>query len=80
MSRKQRGYDSQRIVADFLKANGWPYAEPVGAGRPGSDVTGVVGVDIEVRSQPKPAMKLWHITGMPTRPMFSTSSQKRSIH
>jgi hypothetical protein len=51
MSRKQRGYDSQRIVADYLKASGWPYAEPVGAGRPGSDVTGVVGVDIEVKAR-----------------------------
>ena len=51
MSRKQRGYDSQRIVADYLKSNGWPYAEPVGAGRPGSDVTGIVGIDIEVKAR-----------------------------
>ena len=49
--RKRRGYESQRIVADYLKASGWPYAEPAGAGRPGSDVTGVVGVDIEVKAR-----------------------------
>ena len=50
-SRKQRGYDSQRIVANYLKNQGWMYAEPVGAGRPGSDVTGVIGVDIEVKAR-----------------------------
>jgi hypothetical protein len=49
--RKRRGYESQRIVADYLRANGWPYAEPAGAGRPGTDVTGVVGVDIEVKAR-----------------------------
>jgi len=41
--RKHRGYASQRIVADYFAANGWPYAEPVGAGRTGSDVTGMLG-------------------------------------
>lgn len=50
-SRKQRGYDSQRIVANYFKENGWPFAEPVGAGRAGSDVTGIVGVDIEVKAR-----------------------------
>lgn len=50
-SRKQRGYDTQRIVANYLRTAGWPFAEPVGAGRPGSDVTGVVGVDIEVKAR-----------------------------
>ena len=50
-SRKQRGRQSERIVADYFKANGWPYAEPVGAGRAGSDVTGIVGVDVEVKAR-----------------------------
>ena len=50
-SRKQRGYDSQRIVANYFKEHGWPFAEPVGAGRSGSDVTGVVGCDIEVKAR-----------------------------
>ena len=49
--RKRRGYESQRIVADYLRASGWPYAEPAGAGRPGTDVTGVVGVDVEVKAR-----------------------------
>lgn len=47
--RKHRGYKSQRIVADYLR-NWWSHAEPVGAGRPGSDVTGVP-FDIEIKAR-----------------------------
>ena len=58
--RKHRGYASQRIVADYLRVNGWPYAEPVGAGRDGSDITGLVDIDVEVKARrgfnPKAAM------------------------
>ena len=50
-SRKHRGYNSQRIVADWFTTNGWPYAEPVGAGRAGSDITGMPGIDIEVKAR-----------------------------
>ena len=50
-ARKHRGYSSQRIVADWFTVNGWPYAEPVGAGRAGSDVTGMPGIDIEVKAR-----------------------------
>lgn len=49
--RKHRGYESQRIVAEYFRANGWPYAEPTGAGRQGTDVTGIVGVDVEVKAR-----------------------------
>ena len=50
-SRKHRGYSSQRIVADYLRVNGWPFAEPTGAGRQGSDVIGVLDLDIEVKAR-----------------------------
>lgn len=50
-SRKHRGYASQRIVADYLRDNGFPHAEPVGAGRSGSDVTGLVGIDLEIKAR-----------------------------
>ena len=50
-SRKHRGYNSQRIVADYFTVNGWPYAEPVGAGRAGSDITGMPGLDVEVKAR-----------------------------
>lgn len=49
--RKHRGYATQRIAAEWFQRNGFPYAEPVGAGRPGSDITGMPGVDIEVKAR-----------------------------
>lgn len=50
-SRKYRGYESQRIAADYLRHNGFPHAEPVGAGRSGTDVTGLLGIDLEVKAR-----------------------------
>lgn len=50
-SRKHRGYATQRIVADYLRSQGWEHALPVGAGRDGSDVTGIEGLDIEIKSR-----------------------------
>lgn len=49
--RKHRGYASQKIVAEYLAANGWPYAESTGAGRAGSDITGTPGLDWEVKAR-----------------------------
>jgi len=58
--RKHRGRQSERIVADYLREHGWPYAEPVGAGRDGSDITGLIDLDVEVKARrgfnPKAAM------------------------
>lgn len=60
-SRKHRGYASQRIVADWFRSHGWPYAEPVGAGRDGSDITGLVDIDVEIKARrgfnPKAALE-----------------------
>jgi len=49
--RKHRGYATQRIVADYLKAHGFPYAESTGAGRQGSDVTGTPCIDWEIKAR-----------------------------
>lgn len=49
--RKHRGYATQRMVADYLKENGFPYAESTGAGRQGSDVTGTPAIDWEVKAR-----------------------------
>lgn len=49
--RKHRGYATQRIVAEYLAANGFPYAESAGAGRTGSDITGTIGIDWEVKAR-----------------------------
>lgn len=50
-TRKRRGAATQRIVADHLKQRGWPYAEPVGAGATGKDITGTPGVAFEVKAR-----------------------------
>jgi hypothetical protein len=52
-SRKHRGLKSNDIVAKYFQENGWPYALPTGAGRQGTDVTGVPGMDIEVKARTK---------------------------
>ena len=50
-SRKHRGYRSQKVLAEYLALNGFPYAESTGAGRSGSDVTGTLGIDWEVKAR-----------------------------
>lgn len=58
--RKHRGYATQRLLAQYLRDNGWEYAESTGAGRAGSDITGVP-FDVEVKAragfQPAALMK-----------------------
>jgi hypothetical protein len=49
--RKHRGYASQKIVAEYLAAHGFPYAESTGAGRTGTDITGTPGLDWEVKAR-----------------------------
>ena len=49
-SRKYRGYESQRIVAERLREL-WPLAEPTGAGRQGKDILAVPGIAPEVKAQ-----------------------------
>ena len=50
-SRKHRGYRSQKVLALYLNENGFPFAESTGAGRSGTDVTGTVGIDWEVKAR-----------------------------
>jgi hypothetical protein len=49
-TRKVRGREAETLFARWLQLNGWPFAEPVGAGRQGSDVTGTPGVSFEVKA------------------------------
>lgn len=49
--RKHRGYATQRIIAEYLQSEGWTHALPVGAGRDGSDITGIEGLDIEIKAR-----------------------------
>jgi len=50
-ARKRRGRQSEHVVADYLRRNGFDFAEAVGAGRPGTDVTGTPGIDWEVKAR-----------------------------
>lgn len=50
-SRKHRGFKTQAIIAEYLQAQGWQHALPVGAGRDGSDITGIEGLDIEIKAR-----------------------------
>lgn len=50
-SRKQRGHETETTVARWFTEHGWPHAEPVGAGRPGTDVTGMPGLCVEVKAR-----------------------------
>ena len=57
--RKARGMRTQLLVADYMKAHGWPFAESTGASRQGSDVTGVPGLAVEVKARRDLAPKAW---------------------
>jgi hypothetical protein len=50
-SRKHRGYRSQKVVAEFFARHGWPFAESTGAGRSGTDITGMPGLAPEVKAR-----------------------------
>jgi hypothetical protein len=50
-SRKHRGYRTQKVWANFLATKGFPFAESTGAGRTGSDITGTIGIDWEIKAR-----------------------------
>lgn len=50
-SRKARGMRSQLVVARWFQRNGFPWAESTGAGRSGSDITGMPGLAPEVKAR-----------------------------
>jgi hypothetical protein len=42
---------TQKVVAQLLATNGWPYAESAGAGRQGADITGTPDISVEVKAR-----------------------------
>lgn len=50
-ARKHRGMRSQKVVAEWFRDFGFPYAESAGAGRSGSDIIGVPGLKVEVKAR-----------------------------
>jgi hypothetical protein len=58
--RKERGRQTERLVAEFLRLTGIaPHAEPVGASRPGDDITGAPGLHIEVKATKACTPRAW---------------------
>jgi hypothetical protein len=59
--RKERGRATEHLVAEAFAADGWPHAEATGAGSPGRDIKGVLGVAVEVKARrafaPLPALR-----------------------
>lgn len=51
MSRRQRGRESEKIVADYLVRHGFDTAHVTSMAASGSDVLGVEGVDFEVKAR-----------------------------
>ena len=49
--RKARGMRTQLLVTQYLRANGWPWAESAGSGRPGADVLGCPDISVEVKAR-----------------------------
>jgi hypothetical protein len=48
--RIDRGTETNHIVTGWMRDHGWPYAESVGSGRAGTDITGIPGLLAEVKA------------------------------
>lgn len=42
---------TQKVVAEFFQRHGFPFAESTGAGRSGSDLTGMPGLACEIKAR-----------------------------
>ena len=49
--RKHRGMRTQKLVAQYLREHGWPWAESAGAGRSGTDVLGTPDIAVEIKAR-----------------------------
>ena len=58
-SRKARGAETQRIVTEYLKEHGWPWATDAGAGRSGSDILNTPGLGFEVKARRDLSLPSW---------------------
>jgi hypothetical protein len=49
--RIQRGYQTQHLAAEYARQHGFPHTLAVGNGRPGADLTGMLGIHAEVKAR-----------------------------
>lgn len=64
----KRWSETQHKVAEWFRGRGWPFAEPVGNGRAGVDITGLPGLSVEVKAtkdERRPVMMLKQAAGRP---------------
>lgn len=58
--RKHRGYRTQKVFSEYIRPT-FPFSEPTGAGRQGSDILGTPGIHWELKArtgfQPAAALK-----------------------
>jgi hypothetical protein len=50
-SRRRRGRETELIFAQYLKQNGWIYAEATSSSAVGTDIKGIIGVDWELKAR-----------------------------
>lgn len=58
-SRKSRGAETQKLVAEYMREHGWPYATDIGAGRNGSDILNTPGLKVEVKARRDFSVTTW---------------------
>lgn len=58
-ARKARGAETQRLVAEYMKEHGWPWATDAGAGRNGSDILNTPGLKVEVKARRDFSVTSW---------------------
>lgn len=58
---KQKGTSWESAIRDYLRANGWPYAErlPLTGSRDRGDLAGIPGVTIEAKSAARTELGVW---------------------
>lgn len=49
--RARRGYDTEKLVAEWFRSNGWVHAEAVPHGTGGHDIVGMPGYSPEVKAR-----------------------------
>jgi Holliday junction resolvase len=58
-SRRQRGRDTERALAAWLRDHGHPHAEPCAPFAPGPDILGTPGWAIEVKARARLDLPAW---------------------
>lgn len=57
--QRQRAHETETAAARWYAEHGWPFAEPVGAGRNGADLTGLPGLAAEIKARRDFSMTTW---------------------